>query len=387
MLFHLFWQGLVTKMAAEIVYIEIDGEEIADVYADLSSVEVELDDELASMFRLRISIALESDGQWTYLDDERFQVWKSVIINAGFEQADELLMDGFITHVKPMFGTDPAQVFLDVWGMDKSVLLDREEKLKDWPNKKDSDIATEIFNEYGLTPEVEDSTVVHDEVLSTVIQRETDMQFLKRLALRNGYECYVHGTTGYFRSPQIDDDPQPVLAAHFGTQTTLSKFNVDVNALSPSNVAMFQIDRANKETIEVAIESSDQTALGDTDASGLLALGMEPAKNYIAKNGASGNPEMSALCQGLFHRSEWFVTADGEVDANLYNHVLLPRATVTIKGVGETYSGIYYVSHVNHVFYAAGYIQRIKVKRNGLLPTGDENFDFDSGGLLGAIGL
>ena len=36
--------------------------------------------------------------------------------------------------------------------MDASVLMDREDKLKDWPNKKDSDIATEIFRRYGLTP-------------------------------------------------------------------------------------------------------------------------------------------------------------------------------------------------------------------------------------------
>ncbi len=339
------------------------------------------------MFRLRIGIALQQDGEWTHLDDERFQVWKPVVINAGFDEASEELINGFITHVKPLFDPDPSNVFLDIWGMDKSVLLDREEKLKDWPNKKDSDIATEIFNQYGLTPEVEDTSIVHDEALSTVIQRETDMQFLKRLALRNGYECFVQGEIGYFRPPQVDEEPQPVLAAHFGTQTSLTKFNIDVNALSPSNVAMFQVDRANKETIEIAVDSSVQTILGETDAAGLLTMGMDPAKNYIAKNGASSNPEMTALCQGLFHRSEWFVTAEGEVDANFYNHVLQPRKTVTIKGIGETYSGIYYVNHVNHIFYPGGYLQRIKVKRNGLLPRGDENFDSDSGGLLGAVGL
>ena len=80
--------------------------------------------------------------------------------------------------------------------MDGSVLMDREEKLKDWPNKKDSDIAAEIFNLHGFTPEVEDTEVIHDEAVSTVIQRETDIQFLNRLALRNGFECYVEGTTG-----------------------------------------------------------------------------------------------------------------------------------------------------------------------------------------------
>lgn len=374
-------------MPAEIIYIEIDGEEISDVYPDLSSVEVELDDELASMFRLRIGLELQSDGEWTHLDDDRFQVWNPVVIRAGFEQPDVDLISGFITRVKPIFEADPSQVYLDIWGMDKSVLLDREEKLKDWPNKKDSDIATEIFALYGFTPEVDDTSVVHDEAVSTVIQRETDMQFLRRLALRNGYECFIQGDTGYFRTPPVDDQSQPVLAAHFGTQTTLNKFNIEVNALAPSNVAMYQIDRANKETMESSIDSSNQTALGSMDSNGLLAVGMDPAKNYIARNGAASSPEMDALCQGLYHRSEWFVTAEGEVDANLYGHVLVPRATVTIKGIGETHSGIYYVSHVNHVFYSSGYLQKVKVKRNGLFLTGREDFDAAGAGLLDAIGL
>jgi hypothetical protein len=271
--------------------------------------------------------------------------------------------------------------------MDKSVLMDRQEVLKDWPSQKDIDIATELFSLHGLTPQVEDTSVVHGETLSTIIQRETDMQFLKRLALRNGYECYVQGDTGYFGLPAIDDEPQPVLAAHFGAQTTLNQFTVDFNGLSPTNVSMFQVDRLNKEVIEVSVEGSEQTSLGEIAAPGLLPIGMDPAGHYIGKNGAGSEQEMTALCQGLYHRGEWFITAEGEVSANLYAHVLMPRGTVTIKGVGETYSGVYYVNHVTHIFNSDGYSQQIKVRRNGILPTGNENFAVDSGGLLGAVGL
>jgi len=47
---------------------------------------------------------------------------------------------------------------------------------------------------------------------------------------------------------------------------------------------------------------------------------------------------------------------------------------VTIKGIGETYSGVYYVNHVTHVFSQEGYRQRFWVKRNALMPTGSETF-------------
>ena len=112
------------------------------------------------------------------------------------------------------------------------LLMDRVDVLQDWPGKKDSDIADKIFTTYGLTAKVEDTTLVHDDQVSTIIQRETDIQFLKRLALRNGYECFVDGDTGYFRPPQVADTPQPVLAVQFGDETNVNRFQLEVNALA-----------------------------------------------------------------------------------------------------------------------------------------------------------
>ena len=57
---------------------------------------------------------------------------------------------------------------------------------------------------------------------------------------------------------------------------------------------------------------------------------------------------------------------------------------VLIKGVGETHSGMYYVTHVTHTFTADGYTQRFKVKRNALMPTGSEDFSAGTGLLPGS---
>jgi hypothetical protein len=91
-------------------------------------------------------------------------------------------------------------------------------------------------------------------------------------------------------------------------------------------------------------------------------------------NTATGKVEMDTLCRELFHQAEWFVTAEGEIDGKRYSHVLKPHGTVTIKGVGETYSGVYYVMHVTHSFTPKGYIQLFRAKRNALMPTGAEDF-------------
>jgi hypothetical protein len=103
---------------------------------------------------------------------------------AGLDDDTQELLKGYITHVKPKFGAGLHDNYLEIWGMDASVLMDRADVLKDWPGKKDSDIATEIFNSYGLTPTVEDTGLVHDNQVSTIIQRETDIQFLKTTVTR-----------------------------------------------------------------------------------------------------------------------------------------------------------------------------------------------------------
>ena len=194
-------------MECERFILETEDGEVNVPRTDLISLEVELDTELASMFRLRLAIRQQRDGTWTYLDEEQFRPWKPITITGGFETGTEELMSGYITHVKPDFPRHAAQCSLEIWGMDGSVLMDREEKLHAWPNEKDSAIATKIFRRMAFRPVVDDTEIVHDEAISTIMQRETDMQFLKRLALRNGFECYVEGTTGFFASRSWPQHP------------------------------------------------------------------------------------------------------------------------------------------------------------------------------------
>lgn len=196
--------------------------------------------------------------------------------------------------------------------------------------------------------------------------------------MRNGFECYVENNRAYFSKPRLEEAPQPVLAYHFGAETNLHRFSIEVNALTPVNTAMYQVDRLNKEVMEAVEESSQQKEPGSTSYKEFLAPGPDPALVYVSMNAATGKPEMDALCQGLFHKAEWFVSAEGEIAGNLYGHVLKARSTVTIKGVGETYSGVYYVSHVTHSFTSDGYVQHFKVKRNALMPKGSEDFSASS---------
>lgn len=366
------------------VLIEIDGKAVPELRRDLLSLEVELDDQLVGMFRLTLASTLRPDGSWSYVDDARLAVWREVAITAGPADAPEQLLTGFITHVRPEFGRDLSHCRVVVWGMDRSVLMDRVDVLTDWPNTRDSDIATEVFLKYDLVPQVTDTPIVHEEEVSTIIQRETDLQLLQRLAARNGFECFVSGEVGYFGPPAVAAAPQPVLALQFGRETSLNRLSLEVNALAPADVAMFQVDQQTGEVLLAEADATSEPSLGSRRPGSFLPGDLSPGLVYIGQTVTTGKEEMAALVGGLRDQAEWFVTGEGEVAANQYGNILLPRRTVLIKGIGATYSGVYYVTHVTHRFGADGYTQDFKVKRNALNPTGAEVFAAQTG-VLGAL--
>src|SRR5262245_51445430 len=100
---------------------------------EIVCLEVELDTDMAGMFKLHLAMRQQSDGSWTYLDDERLKVWTPITIRAGFDAGMEDLMSGYVTHIRPEFPEDPSKCTLEIWGIDGTVLLDREERLHAWP--------------------------------------------------------------------------------------------------------------------------------------------------------------------------------------------------------------------------------------------------------------
>jgi phage protein D len=359
--------------------IEFGGNQIPSLYDDLVRLEVELDDELSGMARITLAVVQRDDGQWPYLDDERLRLWQPVTVDVALGGDTETLLAGYITHLRPDFAGAPDQCLLEIWAMDATVLMDRREILKAWPNRKDSDIAQEIFSSYGVSSFVTDTAVVHDDAVSTIVQGETDIRFLKRLARRNGFECFVSGHAGYFQPPSVFSTPQPVLSVLCGPDTNVTQFSIEVEAVGPTPVAMAQIDHTTKEVVDVCVDTSALRALGAQPADAYRPDGATDALAYLGQSVTTGQAEMQALCQAVHDMSDWFVTAEGEVAANWYGAILRPRKPVVIRGVGQTYSGVYYVTRVTHVFGTDGYTQVFTVKRNALKPTDTEDFTNTSG--------
>jgi phage protein D len=364
--------------------ISINDKAAQDLFPPLVEMVVEEDHRMAAVFRIKLSIRQQEDGHWTYLDDDRIKVWNKVTITANTGDQDQKLITGYITHLKPHFEADENNSLLEICGMDPTSPMSIEEKIKDWPNKTDSDIASAIFKDYNLKPQVDETSITHDDTVSTIIQRETDIQFLKRLARRNGFECFAKHDTGYFRKPVLTDPPQPVLAVHFGSETNMVSFEGRINALRPTAVEMHQIDTIGKQLQDSTVESGSLRQLGRDSAATLSPPGPASARLFVRQAVATGEPEMKNLVQAVFDEAAWLIQASGEIDSTTYGSVLQTKQLVPIKGVGELFSGLYYVTNVKHTFTMDSYTQQFTARRNAMAPTSS---DFGSAGsLLGALG-
>jgi len=354
-------------MKNENIILTINKKPQSDIGADLIALEVETDDRMASIFKLVLPlVTAKKPGTLAYLNDNRLKIGASVAVKAGFGIKTETLIDGYITHLKPQIEQDPTKCIIEVWGMDKSIRMDRIEVLKAWTNKTDSDIAREILKKYSLIPDVESTTVVHNEKVSTIVQRETDIQFLKRLAERNGFVCYVESSTGYFKKPVLSKPPTAELRFDFDENAVLKTISVEVNGVSPTGAKMYQVDRLNKKTVSVEVSKSNWKKLGLSTPDSLCTSIFKSPVVFAGKNAATGSQEMKALCEGMVSEAEMFVTLRGEVAANKLGKVIKTGQIVKISGVGDMYGGLYYLSHVTHSFSKSGYIQHIEARRNGL---------------------
>jgi phage protein D len=361
-------------MIEEIASLTIDGEPQDDLIPDIVEIEVEEHVDSADVFRVRISISVQDDGTYSFIDDQDLVLWKRVSIVGGYPEDNATLIDGFVTHVKvSLSGPESAESFIELTGMDGSALMNLEEKQVAWPNKKDSDIAQQIFASYGFSSQVEDTQLVHDEKTATILQSESDIRFLRRLAARNGFECYVQNNRGFFRNPNLSDPPQKLLAIQFGDETNLASLSVEQDGTPPTEIEMRRIDPLAKAEDKESLADLPRRRLGKQTLKD-LRVGVPSGRRLLKQRAAAGTLEMQSDLRAGYDAADSFLRLSGEVDARAYRAVLRAKRLVTVKGAGATYSGLYYVTRVRHHFTTEGYTQTFEARRSGTGLTGLEIF-------------
>jgi hypothetical protein len=354
------------------VVMTIDEQDVTDLFSSLLDLTIEDDRRMASMLRLRYALSRADDGTWEGLDDQRIALWKKVSCSATVADEESELFRGYLTDIKVHFDQVLDSSWAEILAVDESVIMSIEEKIRDWPDKSDSDIATEIFNSYGLTPQVEATNITHEQAVGTIIQRESDIAFLRRLASRNGFECLVRNGEGVFKPPVLDSSAKPVLSVHFGTETNVISFDAAVRAQGPGAVSASMIDPVSKEIQTTRFDSSSAPALGSTTALVATAPPSGSPLIFLKHVQTLSMQEQEKRCAAAGEELLWFITSKIEVEAAQYGAILKRGDLVPVRGVSETLSGIYYVTAVTYRFEGERLLQQLTAIRNAAVSTSSD---------------
>jgi phage protein D len=340
----------------------------------VQEIEVESSLEEASVLRVRLGISQTPIGDWSILDLDPFRplVPVSVRVQRGLGPP-KAIINGYVTGQDVVYGPEPGSSRLEVTAMDATYLMNLQEKVMPWPNMPDSVIASSIFGQYGVVPQVDPTSPVLTEPEGTTTQRGTDIRFLRRLARRNGFDCYVQPEPltgidfGYFKSRMAAGMPEAVLTVGAGAETNVVDFRIRYEMTRPTTTVAATMD---------SITGTPQPAIAPAAAE--LPLGIEPSLLRVlpppisrpADTALTRTGDLQKAAQAIVNRSTWALVATGTVGPDL--DVLRPGGIVNVRGAGRAYNGSYYVTRVHHALTAGRYEQRFEARRNAVGMTGAE---------------
>jgi phage protein D len=336
------------------IKLTVDGEVApATLIEDILQVVVEESLHLPGMFTLIISnsAAPGQEDQTFWQHEDLFAI--GMPIKIGFvssatdsqeyeEQFEGDILEGEITAIEARF-TSGAQAPIVIRGYDVSHRLNRGRFNRSFQNMKDTDIVQKIIGECGISAgTVDDSSVPHDYIFQ---ENQTNMEFLRERAARNGFELFVQDNKLHFRKPQVDD------SVTLKWLQDLRSFQVRVSSAEQvRSVEVRGWDYLQKQAI-VSTQSSEKVLTETEYGSGKetsRAFQEKPTdpKLVVVDQPVFKSEEADAIAQAVFNElGGEFVHADAEAEGN---PTLRPGRVVKLEAMGK-YSGNYYVTEARHI--------------------------------------
>lgn len=347
--------------------LEIDGKAASkEILADILQLSVEESLHLPSMF----TIVLENSA-FPGRSDEK--IWEhgndfamGTAVRIGFTnsttQANKFqqektgwVISGEVTAIETHF-TSGSQAPIIIRGYDRSHRLHRGRYNRSFQNMTDTDIVRKIIGEIGIQAgTIDDSGAPHDYVFQ---ENQTNMEFLRERAARNGFELFVQDSKLYFRAPQQNQS----LTMKWLEQLTSFRVRV-TSAEQVNNVEVRGWNYKQKQAI-VGTHSSNgiltQTDHGEGQQTS-SKYQLSAPKLIVVDQLVDNVDEAEKMAKALFNElCDEFVQADAQA---IGDPDIRPGRVVTLKGaeMGK-YAGKYYITETHHVFSERTYNTHFSVR-------------------------
>lgn len=346
------------------------------LYTDVVSLDVEENVDLPGAFELTVPVATDGTGDYTYVNDSRFQPFSPIAVEVDVDgQGTQCIFDGVVLSHTLHVDRGTTGASLKIWGQDASWRMNLEEKVKEWSDVTDADVAGSIFGDYGFTPDPDntsDESPSHTETGHTLMQRASDIQFLRMLARRSGKLCrVVPGSnagqlTGVFAKAKLDGDPAVTIPLNDPTRNVVGGLDFTWDVTRPTEVAARQalFDDPSEDGADGGTDDAGLPSLADR---GLAAFSGQAMKALLtATVGDAG--ELQQRSRSLLREASFFVRCTGEGDLDGLGAVLRAGTIVQIDGAGSLHSGKYYVWSVRHHIAPDAHGMRFVLVRNAVGP-------------------
>jgi uncharacterized protein involved in type VI secretion and phage assembly len=323
--------------------VKVSGSPLPEAFnRDLLEIVVETDLHQPGMFVIRLH-----DDELTWMDGDKFALGAEVEIQAAdradASQQGKLLFKGEVTALEPDFD-DGHHAIAVIRGYDKSHRLHRGRQTRVFQQMTDSDLASKVAKEAGLSAEADATS----EVFPHIVQNnQTNMEFLLERAERLGYRVYAADGKLCFKKPahvQFSNTPElewgvnllsfrPRLSAAHQVNTFKAQGWDPQKKESISNQAT-QPSQPNQGGISSTGGSAAQKAFGGSAQEVVVTETVASAAD--AKSVAEGR---AALAAAGYVQAEGVCWGTPGVQAG---------TKVKISKVGSKFSGNYYVTAATH---------------------------------------
>lgn len=346
-----------------------------DFYDMVDTVEVEENADLpgAFQFTLPITTFVESSGEdLRVVGDDRFRPYSRVAVVVGVEgERNACIFDGYVLAHTIHLDRGTTAATAQVWGQDMSCLMNLVDKTQERPGT-DGQTANTIFGEYhfrtGDDNQVDDGPDYQLEN-HVLIQRGTDMQFLRERARRTGRLFRVccderpGENKGYFIKPNLDGEAVTTLRLNPVETANVESLDFSWDVTRPTEVMAKSLVKS-KDAVDGGAQHSGLSLLDQRSLSDFAGDKRVTKARLSATVGDAG--ELRSRSQSLLREAGWFVRCEGEADLASLRFVMRVGTVVQIAGAGKLLSGKYFVWNVRHTISAESHRVRFVLLRNAV---------------------
>lgn len=367
----------------------IDGEAVDDDFYDLlATLEVEENAELPGALRMVLPLRGEN-GDLTWVGDAKLRPFANIaVVVAADDGPQHCVFDGYVLSHRVHVQAGIVASTVEVWAQDASVLMSLAPRVHQWSGMTDGEVADEIFRANSIIPaarNTQDDSPAHVESGHTLMQRGSDLEFLRTLARRTGRWCRVvcddtpGRYTGYFALPDLSGDAAVTLNLNTPAKASVGALDFHWDVARPSTVLARQGSITEKDPLGVPASTSD---------SGLHLLDKRGLRDFAGRDcavrltAAGDDSDLPVRARAVLRDAGWFTGCTGTAEMSRLKKVMRVGALVDVEGCGKLLSGRYLATGVRHSIGGDSHTMAFTLVRNavGAAPSG-------GGGLAGMLGL